>query len=111
MALALAGRAALRSGAGRWGGVASESLFRPAWKYSQLVATVRPSNATGITVRDDLTGIFPDGASWSCAAIPSGTLTFEHSVLDETTLGADTIDLLAGAAAVAATSAAHKAAA
>ena len=44
--------------------------------YTITVRNNGPSNVVGAAVQDDLTNIFPTGATWTCVAAPSGTLTF-----------------------------------
>lgn len=44
--------------------------------YTITVINDGPSNVVGATVYDDLTNVFPAGASWTCVAAPSGALTF-----------------------------------
>ncbi len=47
--------------------------------YSLTVFNRGPSNIVGATVTDDLSAIFPDGATWTCVAAPSGALSFAQS--------------------------------
>lgn len=50
--------------------------------YRLTVANDGPSNVVGAVVHDDLSAIFPDGATWSCVAAPSGALSFLSSYTD-----------------------------
>ncbi|HSL94919.1 MAG TPA: beta-propeller fold lactonase family protein, partial [Thermoleophilia bacterium] len=50
--------------------------------YRLTVANDGPSNVVGAVVHDDLSAIFPDGATWSCVAAPSGALAFLASYAD-----------------------------
>ena len=66
--------------------------------YTITVRNHGPSNVVGAAVQDDLTNIFPDGATWTCVAAPSGTLTFlDDYVEGETLPGPQTVSGLLGA--------------
>ncbi|MGE4191225.1 MAG: beta-propeller fold lactonase family protein [Thermoanaerobaculia bacterium] len=65
--------------------------------YFITVENEGPSNVVGATVTDVLTSVFPAGASWTCLAAPSGSLTFADAVFD----GIAGIEGLGGASAVA----------
>ncbi len=70
--------------------------------YTLTVYNDGASNAVGANVFDDLSAIFPDGASWTCVAAPSGQITFVSSVTDgEVQAGPVTVDGLNGATGVA----------
>jgi len=71
--------------------------------YTLTVYNDGASNVVGATVQDDLSAIFPDGASWTCVAAPSGQLTFASSVADGDLQdgGTVTVDGLSGATSVA----------
>lgn len=71
--------------------------------YTITVINDGPSNVVGAEIYDDLDAVFPAGASWTCVAAPSGTLTFLDSYHDgdEQVTPAATIDGLAGASGVA----------
>ena len=47
--------------------------------YTLTVFNRGPSNILDATVTDDLSAIFPDGATWTCVAAPSGVLSFVDS--------------------------------
>jgi uncharacterized repeat protein (TIGR01451 family) len=70
--------------------------------YTITVRNDGPSNVVGAAVHDDLSSIFPTGATWTCVAAPSGTLTFLGDYADGEVLpGPSTISGLTGAKAVA----------
>ena len=70
--------------------------------YTIRVVNDGPSNVVGATVHDDLSTLFPDGATWTCVAAPSGTLSFLGFYQDDAVLpGPVTIDGLQGARSVA----------
>ncbi len=70
--------------------------------YTITVSNHGPSNVVGATVHDDLTDIFPTGATWTCVAAPSGTLTFLGDYAEGEVLpGPQTISGLLGAKSVA----------
>ncbi|MEO7794488.1 MAG: beta-propeller fold lactonase family protein [Thermoanaerobaculia bacterium] len=70
--------------------------------YTVRVSNSGPSNVVGAAVHDDLTNIFPTGATWTCVAAPSGTLTFLGAYAEGDVLpGPQTVSGLAGAKAVA----------
>ena len=70
--------------------------------YTITVRNHGPSNVVGAAVQDDLTNIFPDGATWTCVAAPSGTLTFlDDYVEGETLPGPQIVSGLLGAKSVA----------
>ncbi|MDY7095069.1 MAG: beta-propeller fold lactonase family protein [Acidobacteriota bacterium] len=65
--------------------------------YTLTVTNDGPSNVVGATVRDDLAAVFPDGATWTCLAVPSGSLRYLQTLED----GEDEVQGLDGAFAVA----------
>ena len=71
--------------------------------YTLTVFNRGPSNIVGATVEDDLSSIFPDGATWSCVASPSGAVSFVGSFGEGDALdpGPGTIQGLDGATDVA----------
>ncbi|MEO8195215.1 MAG: beta-propeller fold lactonase family protein [Thermoanaerobaculia bacterium] len=70
--------------------------------YTITVRNDGPSNVVGALVHDDLTNIFPTGATWTCVAAPSGTLTFLGDYVEGEVLpGPQTVSGLVGAKAVA----------
>ncbi len=71
--------------------------------YRLTVANDGPSNVVGAIVHDDLSAIFPDGATWSCVAAPSGALSFLASYADGAaqSVPAATLEGLDGASGVA----------
>jgi uncharacterized repeat protein (TIGR01451 family) len=72
--------------------------------YTLTVRNDGASNVVGATVTDDLSLIFPGGATWVCVAAPSGTLSFGSTYFDGETLpGPVTLDGLDGATSVALT--------
>ncbi len=70
--------------------------------YTITVKNEGPSNVVGALVHDDLTSIFPTGATWTCVAAPSGTLTFLGDYVEGEVLpGPQIVSGLLGAKAVA----------
>ncbi len=70
--------------------------------YTITVSNDGPSNVVAAAVHDDLTNIFPTGATWTCVAAPSGTLTFLAAYVEGEVLpGPQTISGLVGAKSVA----------
>ncbi len=70
--------------------------------YTITVSNAGPSNMVGASVSDDLSAIFPTGATWTCVASPSGTLSFLDAYFEgDTQPGPTTIVGLDGANAVA----------
>lgn len=71
--------------------------------YTITVINDGPSNVVGALIEDDLSAVFPGGATWTCVAEPSGTLDFLASYRDgaEQLPGPVTIDGLGAASGVA----------